>query len=58
MTKQVEDNPVALNRCIEQLREMSFDDLYELERAIQLVRDVRTAPDRLTAKNFTLKTRD
>lgn len=41
MPEQVEDNPVALNRCIEQLRDMSESDLRDLEAAIQLVREVR-----------------
>jgi hypothetical protein len=45
MLNTVEDNPVALNRCIEQLREMSEQDLRDLEAAIQLVREVREAQD-------------
>ena len=45
MPEQVQDNPVALNRCIEQLRDMSEQDLRDLEAAIQLVREVREAQD-------------
>ena len=45
MPNTVEDNPVALNRCIEQLRDMSEQDLRDLEAAIQLVREVREAKD-------------
>lgn len=38
---ELPDNPQALVRAIEQLREMSEEDLRELEGAIQLVREVR-----------------
>ena len=41
MNNTVENDPVALNRCIEQLRTLSEADLKELEAAIQLVREVR-----------------
>lgn len=41
MREQIEDNPQAVVKCIEQLRKMSESDLRELEAAIQLVREVR-----------------
>ena len=41
MREQIQDNPQAVVKCIEQLRTMSESDLQELEAAIKLVREVR-----------------
>ena len=41
MREQIQDNPQAVVKCIEQVRTMSESDLQELEAAIKLVREVR-----------------